>query len=294
MLEDAAKDSATKGVGRLPARQCRLPADVRRQGSDGRRLRQRPSTSCSCASRTTGSPQSPWSRALQSATTTRPRTSARSTQPRRIRTAPAWRCRMSSMCRRISIRVVSPDVGGGFGLKGGVFPEDALVLWASRRLRRPVKWVATRSESMLTRSLTAATSVYYGELALERRARSSALRGALPLAARRLFRRRRLWRQARSRCASYPRRTMSRRCSSRRRAVFTNTSQSGPYRGAGRPEAAYFMERLIERAAHVIGIDPVDIRRRNLIPPSKLPYKTPSAGPTTAANSSVCWTSASR
>ena len=58
--------------------------------------------------------------------------------------------------------------------------------------------------------------------------------------------------------------------------LFTNTSQSGPYRGAGRPEAAYFMERLIEHAAREIGIDPAEIRRRNLIPPSKLPYTTPT------------------
>src|SRR5258706_3859022 len=58
--------------------------------------------------------------------------------------------------------------------------------------------------------------------------------------------------------------------------LFTNTSQSGPYRGAGRPEAAYFMERLIEHAAHVIGMDRVEIRRRNLIPPGKLPYTTPT------------------
>ena len=58
--------------------------------------------------------------------------------------------------------------------------------------------------------------------------------------------------------------------------LFTNTSQSGPYRGAGRPEAAYFMERLIEHAARIIGMDPAEIRRRNLIPPSKLPYATPT------------------
>ena len=58
--------------------------------------------------------------------------------------------------------------------------------------------------------------------------------------------------------------------------LFTNTSQSGPYRGAGRPEAAYFMERLIEHAAREIDMDPADIRRHNLIPPSKLPYATPT------------------
>ena len=58
--------------------------------------------------------------------------------------------------------------------------------------------------------------------------------------------------------------------------LFTNTSQCGPYRGAGRPEAAYFMERLIEHAARTIGMDPAEIRRRNLIPPDKLPYTTPT------------------
>src|ERR1700746_4002892 len=58
--------------------------------------------------------------------------------------------------------------------------------------------------------------------------------------------------------------------------LFTNTSQSGPYRGAGRPEAAYFMERLIEHAAHEIGMDPAEIRRRNLVPPGKVPYTTPT------------------
>jgi carbon-monoxide dehydrogenase large subunit len=58
--------------------------------------------------------------------------------------------------------------------------------------------------------------------------------------------------------------------------VFTNTSFSGPYRGAGRPEAAYFMERLIEHAAREIGMDPAEIRRKNLIPTAKLPYTTPT------------------
>ncbi len=67
--------------------------------------------------------------------------------------------------------------------------------------------------------------------------------------------------------------------------VFTNTSQSGPYRGAGRPEAAYFMERLIEHAAHVTGIDRAEIRRRNLIPPEKLPTPRRRSSYTTAASS---------
>jgi carbon-monoxide dehydrogenase large subunit len=69
--------------------------------------------------------------------------------------------------------------------------------------------------------------------------------------------------------------------------VFTNTSQSGPYRGAGRPEAAYFMERLIEHAASVTGIDRAEIRRRNLIAGSKLPYTTPTHWVYDSASSSA-------
>src|SRR5262249_37469985 len=73
------------------------------------------------------------------------------------------------------VRVISPDVGGGFGLKGGTFPDDALVLWASRRLGRPVKWLATRSESMLT-DHAGRDHVHYGELALDADGRILAIR----------------------------------------------------------------------------------------------------------------------
>src|SRR4029078_6014598 len=73
------------------------------------------------------------------------------------------------------IRVVSPDVGDGFGLKGGFFPEDGLVVWAARKLRRPVKWVSTRSEAMLN-DHHAREMVYYGELALDERGKILALR----------------------------------------------------------------------------------------------------------------------
>jgi aerobic carbon-monoxide dehydrogenase large subunit len=73
------------------------------------------------------------------------------------------------------LRVVSPDVGGGFGLKGGPFPDDALVLWASKKLRRPVKWVATRSEAMMT-DHTGRDLVSYGELALDEKGKILAIR----------------------------------------------------------------------------------------------------------------------
>jgi aerobic carbon-monoxide dehydrogenase large subunit len=172
------------------------------------------------------------------------------------------------------VRVISPDVGGGFGLKGGPFPDEILVVWASRKVRRPVKWVATRSESMLN-DHHGREMVYYGELALDEHGKILALRSrslfqmgayfvGAALAAGAM--------SIRFVPEAYDIQTMH----IMSQGLFTNTSQSGPYRGAGRPEAAYFMERLIEHAAREIGMDPAEIRRRNLIPPSKLPYATPT------------------
>src|SRR5258705_4654362 len=172
------------------------------------------------------------------------------------------------------IRVVSPDVGGGFGLKGGPFPDDALVFWAARRLRRPVKWVASRSESMLTDHCGRET-VYYGELALDEHGKILALR------ARCLFQLGAYFVGAALAAGAFSVRFIPEAYDIQTmhimsQGLFTNTSQSGPYRGAGRPEAAYFMERLIEHAAVTIGMEPAEIRRRNLIPTSKLPYATPT------------------
>ena len=172
------------------------------------------------------------------------------------------------------IRVVAPDVGGGFGLKGNPFPDDALVLWAARRLRRPVKWVASRSESMLTDHCGRET-VYYGELALDEHGKILALR------ARCLFQLGAYFVGAALAAGAFSVRFIPEAYDIQTmhilsQGLFTNTSQSGPYRGAGRPEAAYFTERLIEHAARTIGMDPAELRRRNLIPPSKLPYATPT------------------
>ena len=172
------------------------------------------------------------------------------------------------------IRVVSPDVGGGFGLKGGFFPEDGLVVWAARKLRRPVKWVSTRSEAMLN-DHHAREMVYYGELALDEHGKILGLRSKSLFQMGAYFVGAALAAGAfsiRFVPAAYDIQTMH----IMSQGVFTNTSQSGPYRGAGRPEAAYFMERLIEHAANVTGIDRAEIRRRNLIPENKLPYTTPT------------------
>ena len=172
------------------------------------------------------------------------------------------------------IRVVSPDVGGGFGLKGGPFPDDLLVIWASKKLRRPVKWVASRSESMQT-DHHGREMVYFGELALDEHGKILALRSKSLFQMGAYFVGAALAAGAfsiRFVPAAYDIQTMH----IMSQGVFTNTSQSGPYRGAGRPEAAYFMERLIEQAARQIGMEPSEIRRRNLIPTAKLPYTTPT------------------
>jgi carbon-monoxide dehydrogenase large subunit len=172
------------------------------------------------------------------------------------------------------IRVNSPDVGGGFGLKGGAYPDDLLVMWASKRLRRPVKWVSSRSEAMMN-DAHGREMVYYGELALDENGKILALKSKSLFQMGAWFVNAALAAGAfsiRFIPEAYDIQTMHLMS----QGVFTNTSISGPYRGAGRPEAAYFMERLIEHAAHQIGMDPAEIRRRNLIPPSKLPYTTPT------------------
>ena len=170
------------------------------------------------------------------------------------------------------LRVISPDVGGGFGMKHGGYPEDALVVWASRRVGgRPVKWVSTRSEGLLGDS-QGRDQLVSGELALDERGRILGLRvsalhamgshvfGAsmvVPLYAMRLA----------------PGVYQIPAVHVVGKAVLTNTVVLAPYRGAGRPEATFLIERLLDRAARVIGVDPVEIRRRNFIPASAMPHK---------------------
>ena len=170
------------------------------------------------------------------------------------------------------LRVISPDVGGGFGMKHGGYPEDALVAWASRRVGgRPVKWVSTRSEALLGDS-QGRDQVVTGELALDEHGKILGLRvnalhnmgshvfGAamvVPLFALRLA----------------PGVYQVPAVHAFGRAVLTNTIPLAPYRGAGRPEATYLIEQLLDKAARVIGIDPVEIRRRNFIPSSAMPHK---------------------
>ncbi len=172
------------------------------------------------------------------------------------------------------VRVVSPDVGGGFGSKIFHYAEEAVVTWASRKLRRPVKWTAERAESFLC-DAHGRDHVTRAELALDRDGRFLGMRVATKA---------NLGAYLSTFAPSVPSilygtllagqyRTPAIHCEVT--AVFTNTAPVDAYRGAGRPEATYVVERLVNAAARETGIDPAEIRRRNFIPRDAFPYDTP-------------------
>ncbi|PYN27712.1 MAG: carbon monoxide dehydrogenase [Candidatus Rokuibacteriota bacterium] len=172
------------------------------------------------------------------------------------------------------IRVVAGDVGGGFGTKGWQYPEHRLVLWAARKLRRPVKWTCERREAILADE-HARDNVSDAELALDAEGRFLALRvrtlanvGAYVSSDRNLLA---TFSNVVTLVGVYAFPTAYVHVTS----VLTNTNSTAPYRGAGRPEATYVLERLIDDTARELGIDPVELRRKNLIPASAMPYKNP-------------------
>ncbi len=172
------------------------------------------------------------------------------------------------------IRIITPDVGGGFGAKLNTYPEDAVVAELARRLRRPVKWIETRRENLLTTTHGRA-QVFEVEAAAERDGRIRGIRCRVlgDLGAECLYL-----------TAIIPTLTPlmiqgpyeipAIRCELL--GVYTNTCPTGAYRGAGRPEATYYLERIIDLVADAAGVDPADARRRNFIPPSKFPYTAAS------------------
>jgi carbon-monoxide dehydrogenase large subunit len=170
------------------------------------------------------------------------------------------------------LRVIGPDVGGGFGMKADAYPEDALVLWASHTCGRPVKWVATRSEALLS-DTGGRDQVVDGELAFDASGRILAVRASAVHAVGAYIAPAGLVPSVFS-LRFIPGAYDVTAAHLVTRGVFTNTSPLGPYRGAGRPEATYLIERLLDEAALVLGLDPTEIRRRNLIPASALPYRT--------------------
>ncbi len=182
---------------------------------------------------------------------------------------------MMKLPKKEQLRVVTGDVGGGFGMKTPPYPEYLALLLAARKVGRPVKWVGSRGESFLSDSQGRDT-VMTGELALDRDGTFLALR-------------------IRAICSGGAYLTppgahiatanfavclinvyATPIIDAQSKYVLTNAVPVGPYRGAGRPEAAYIVERLVDRAARELKIDPASLRRRNLIPVSAMPYKAPN------------------
>jgi carbon-monoxide dehydrogenase large subunit len=169
------------------------------------------------------------------------------------------------------VRVVAGDIGGSFGMKSPIYNEVALVLLASKLIGRPVKWTSTRSEAFLS-DAQGRDNVTEAELALDKngiflglRVKTVAAVGAYLQMAMPAF-----VQNFGSLAGVY--RTPAIHVEGT--AVFTNTNPMRPYRGNGRPEAAYVIERMVDVAADELGIDPAELRRRNNIPPDAMPFKT--------------------
>ncbi|MCC7346346.1 MAG: xanthine dehydrogenase family protein molybdopterin-binding subunit [Variibacter sp.] len=172
-----------------------------------------------------------------------------------------------------SLRLITGDIGGSYGLRGSIYPEMILMLWAARRVGRPVKWLAERTESHLSDD-DGRDNMVDAALALDQDGRFLAVRirsfgnlgayvsfrGAMPPVT-----------NIGTVCGVYTTPAVHVAVS----GMLTNTHCTSPYRGAGRPEASYMIERLIDIAADQMGIDPAELRRRNTIPADALPYKTP-------------------
>ncbi len=169
------------------------------------------------------------------------------------------------------VRVLVGDVGGGFGMKTGIYPEDVVLAWAARKFGLPLKWCAERIEEFLA-ATHGRDVISKAELALDGDGRVLALRidslanvGACATPAGVVIQ---LMIGPWVSTSIYDIGTIDIRI----RAVLTNTAPTGAYRGAGRPEAIYIIERLMDAAARQTGIDPVELRRRNLIRPEQMPY----------------------
>ncbi|MBT3808246.1 MAG: xanthine dehydrogenase family protein molybdopterin-binding subunit [Rhodospirillaceae bacterium] len=170
------------------------------------------------------------------------------------------------------LRVISPDMGGGFGMRGSPFVEHALVLWAARRTGRPVRFTATRSEALAS-DYHARDNVSRAALALDADGKFLGLKVSTDAA---------LGGYLSNSGPHSPTNNLgglsgvytTPHVHVEARGVFTHTSPTATYRGAGRPEASYGLERLIDASAYDLGIDPVELRRRNLIPNDALPYDT--------------------
>ena len=169
------------------------------------------------------------------------------------------------------VRIVTGDTGGSFGMKSPIFNETPLVLLASKLTGRPVKWISTRTEAFLS-DAQARDNVTEAELALDKNgifiafhvktfaAIGAYLQHSMPA----------FVLNAGTLAGVYRTPAMHVDIT----AVFSNTNPMRPYRGNGRPEAAYVIERMVDLAAAELGMDPTELRRRNYVPPSAMPFKT--------------------
>jgi len=170
------------------------------------------------------------------------------------------------------LRVVTGEVGGSFGMKSGVYPEPVLVLWAAKRLGRPVKWTSDRREGFVTDE-HGRDNVSTAELALDANGKFLALRVAITLNVGAYLTPRSAG-PGTNNVGGVAGVYTTPAIHLQTTGVFSNTTPTGPYRGAGRPEATYAIERVIDVAALELKIDPVELRRRNLIPTTAMPFKT--------------------
>jgi carbon-monoxide dehydrogenase large subunit len=171
------------------------------------------------------------------------------------------------------VRVTNPDVGGGFGMKGMCYPEYVVLAQAARVLGRPVRWMSERGEAMLTdnagRDLVSVAELgfdkdlkitaYHVDITANLGAYNSEFGQPIQTTL-----------AAKVMTGVYDIQTVA----ARARGIFTNTTQVDAYRGAGRPEAIYTLERAMDHAARVLGVDPWDLRRRNFIPAGAFPYRS--------------------
>jgi carbon-monoxide dehydrogenase large subunit len=170
------------------------------------------------------------------------------------------------------VRVIAPDVGGGLGVKSGPYREEVLLAWLARRLHRPLKWVATRAEDLITTN-HGRGSVCEAELGVDGDGRITGLRAriASPLGTALLNAAAGSpWNHARLLPGCY----VVPACEITVTGALTTTTPVAAYRGAGRPEAALVIERLMDQAARAAGMDPAEIRRRNFIPSDRFPFRT--------------------
>jgi carbon-monoxide dehydrogenase large subunit len=174
------------------------------------------------------------------------------------------------------LRVVAPDVGGGFGSKVFHYPEEAIVTWAASKVRKPVKWTAERSESFMS-DAHGRDHVTHVELALDKDAKFLALKVSTVA---------NLGAYLSTFSTAIPTYLYGTLCAGtyttpavyvETKAVFTNTVPVDAYRGAGRPEATFVVERIVDVAAAELGMDPAELRRRNFVPADAFPYQTPVA-----------------